>query len=129
MIPSFGQPSGSAIWGDATTFMPWNMYWAEGDPAIIAEHFDAMCGWVDWLERIDGDDVRATSERFQAKVVNGGLVRKFHVRTPFRLCMPFRLRLDYGVGWANMTPNTLWGWGQPTIEVVSQGTSISVYWG
>ena len=55
-IPSFGQPHGSAIWGDATTFMPWNMYWAEGDPAIIAEHFDAMCGWVDWLERIDGDD-------------------------------------------------------------------------
>ena len=56
VIPSFGQPSGSAIWGDVTTFMPWNMYWAEGDPAIIAEHFDAMCGWVDWLERIDGDD-------------------------------------------------------------------------
>ncbi|MCR4870852.1 MAG: glycoside hydrolase family 78 protein [Atopobiaceae bacterium] len=56
VIPSFGQPHGSAIWGDATCFIPWNMYQAEGDPAILAEHFDAMCGWVDWIDRTDGDD-------------------------------------------------------------------------
>ena len=56
VIPSFGQPHGSAIWGDATCFIPWNMYLAEGDPSILAEHFDAMCAWVDWIGRVDGED-------------------------------------------------------------------------
>ncbi len=56
VVPSFGLPHGSCIWGDATCFIPWNMYQATGDPAILAEHFDAMRGWVDWIGRIDGDD-------------------------------------------------------------------------
>lgn len=57
-VPSFGSVfgNGTAVWGDATCRIPWNMYEVDGDPAILAEHFDAMRGWVDWIERVDGDD-------------------------------------------------------------------------
>lgn len=57
VIPAFGAQfgNGTAVWGDATCRIPWNMYVADGDSAILAEHFDAMRGWVDWIERMDGD--------------------------------------------------------------------------
>lgn len=56
-VPAFGSQfgNGTAVWGDATCRIPWNMYEVDGDPAILAEHYDAMCGWVDWIERLDGD--------------------------------------------------------------------------
>ena len=58
VVPAFGAQfgNGTAVWGDATCRIPWNMYVADGDPAILAEHFDAMKGWVDWVERVDGKD-------------------------------------------------------------------------
>lgn len=50
--PSFGNPDGGgAIWGDATTFVPWNAYQATGDSSILTEHFHAMKDWVDWISR------------------------------------------------------------------------------
>ncbi|MFC3928550.1 family 78 glycoside hydrolase catalytic domain [Streptococcus caprae] len=50
--PSFGnQDGGGAIWGDATTFVPWNTYQATGDASILTEHYDYMKAWVDWIGR------------------------------------------------------------------------------
>ena len=56
-VPAFGSQfgNGTAVWGDATCRIPWNMYEVDGDPAILAEHYDAMRAWVDWVERLDGD--------------------------------------------------------------------------
>jgi alpha-L-rhamnosidase len=58
VVPSFGCPmgNGNAVWGDVTCRIPWNMYEADGDPTILANHYEAMRGWVDWIERFDGDD-------------------------------------------------------------------------
>lgn len=50
--PSFGNPDGGgAIWGDVTTFVPWNSYQATGDASILTEHYDNMKAWVDWIGR------------------------------------------------------------------------------
>ncbi len=56
-VPAFGSQfgNGTAVWGDATCRIPWSMYEVDGDPAILAEHYDAMRGWVDWIEQLDGD--------------------------------------------------------------------------
>lgn len=56
VVPSYGLSGAPAVWGDATTFIPWNMYQADGDPAILAEHYDAMKGWVDTVVVQDGED-------------------------------------------------------------------------
>ena len=56
VVPSYGLKGGASVWGDATTCIPWNMYEIDGDPAILVEHYEAMCGWVDCMERRDGDD-------------------------------------------------------------------------
>lgn len=40
---------GAAVWGDAATFIPWNMYQNYGDPAIIKQNYSAMKSWVDWV--------------------------------------------------------------------------------
>ena len=42
-----------AIWGDATCFIPWQSYLMSGDASILAEHYDAMAAWIDYVERID----------------------------------------------------------------------------
>jgi alpha-L-rhamnosidase len=55
VVPSYGLLGAPAVWGDATTMIPWNMYQADGDPAILAEHYDAMKGWVDAVVAQDGD--------------------------------------------------------------------------
>lgn len=50
--PSFGNPDGGgAIWGDATTFIPWNTYQATGDNSLLIEHYDSMKSWVNWISR------------------------------------------------------------------------------
>lgn len=66
VVPSFDAAfgNGTAVWGDATCRIPWNMYEADGDPAILEEHFDAMCEWVDWIDRLD-EDARAWGRVFQ----------------------------------------------------------------
>lgn len=42
---------GAAIWGDAATFIPWNMYEAYGDPAILEQNYSDMKSWVDWITK------------------------------------------------------------------------------
>ncbi len=57
-IPSLDTPyQGTAcVWGDACTIIPWNLYQIYGDKTILAEQFDSMASWVDYITRLDGDD-------------------------------------------------------------------------
>ncbi len=56
VVPSFGINEAATAWSDATTIIPWNMYLFTGDDSILRAHYPAMCAWVDWLERKDGED-------------------------------------------------------------------------
>lgn len=44
----FAMMTGSSGWGDAITFVPWEMYTAYGDSQILEENWDAMVRWVEW---------------------------------------------------------------------------------
>lgn len=56
VIPSFGHTDCSAAWGDAACVIPWTLYQFYGDRSILAEQFDSMKGWVDYITRVDGTD-------------------------------------------------------------------------
>ena len=57
VIPAFGvYNGGTCAWGDATTIIPWNLYQASGDDAILREHYDAMKSWVDFMKREEDRD-------------------------------------------------------------------------
>lgn len=43
------RPNESAIWGDAITFIPWNVYLATGDTGILQENYQSMLDWVYWI--------------------------------------------------------------------------------
>lgn len=47
------QHGGSTVWGDVATILPWNLYEFYGDTDILAQQFDSMCAWVDYIRRID----------------------------------------------------------------------------
>ena len=40
---------GSAGWGDAAVICPWQIYQSYGDTAVLAEQFDSMKAWVDYI--------------------------------------------------------------------------------
>ncbi|APH45974.1 alpha-L-rhamnosidase [Microbacterium sp. 1.5R] len=45
----FAMMTGSSGWGDAITFVPWEMYEAYGDAQVLQENWDAMVRWVEWV--------------------------------------------------------------------------------
>ena len=48
--PSMGDHAGgAAIWGDAATIIPWNMYEKYNDATIIKQNYSNMKSWVDWI--------------------------------------------------------------------------------
>jgi len=65
VVPSFedGYRSTACVWGDAAAIIPWNMYLFYGDKTILAESFNGMKSWVDYIRRYDGD-TRAWREHF-----------------------------------------------------------------
>jgi len=44
---------GSAAWADVATILPWNLYQFYGDLGILAQQFESMRAWVDYIQRID----------------------------------------------------------------------------
>lgn len=46
----------AAVWGDAAAIIPWNLYNIYGDKTILAEQFESMASWVDYITKLDGDD-------------------------------------------------------------------------
>lgn len=65
VIPSFAKDyQGTAcVWGDAVTIIPWNLYLFYGDKSILADSFEGMKAWVDYIRRYDGD-TRAWRKHF-----------------------------------------------------------------
>lgn len=50
MIPNFWNGTrSSAAWGDAVTIIPWQLYMIYGDVKTLADNFDAMKKWVDYI--------------------------------------------------------------------------------
>ena len=47
----------SAGWSDAAVICPWQIYLTYGDPGVLAEQFDSMKGWVDYLRAGSTDGV------------------------------------------------------------------------
>ena len=45
----------SSAWGDAATIAPWQIYLTYGDPQILADQFESMCKWVDYIGSITHD--------------------------------------------------------------------------
>ena len=50
-----GQP-GAAFWGDVAVVLPWTLYQVYGDKRILAEQFDSMMLWVDFITRQCGEN-------------------------------------------------------------------------
>lgn len=46
----------AAVWGDAATIIPWNLYTLYGDKTILEEQFHSMASWVDYITDLDGND-------------------------------------------------------------------------
>ncbi len=56
VVPSVGVHTCSSVWGDASCIIPWNMYMFYGDEQILADQYESMKAWVDYIRRLDGDD-------------------------------------------------------------------------
>jgi alpha-L-rhamnosidase len=56
VVPSAGVRGGCSVWGDAACIIPWNMYQFYGDKKILADQFDSMKAWVDYITKVDGDN-------------------------------------------------------------------------
>lgn len=58
IVPSLdkGYQGCASVWGDACTIIPWNLYRIYGDKTILAEQFDSMAAWVDYITSLDGED-------------------------------------------------------------------------
>lgn len=49
LTDQFAMMTGSSGWGDAITFVPWEMYRTYGDRRVLEENWDAMVRWVEWV--------------------------------------------------------------------------------
>ncbi|MFC4306948.1 family 78 glycoside hydrolase catalytic domain [Cohnella boryungensis] len=49
VVPNIIQGYSSAAWGDAATVIPWAVYAGLGDKRILAEQYESMKGWVDYI--------------------------------------------------------------------------------
>lgn len=60
-VPNFipnlgGLPGGSSVWGDAATFIPMTLYQHYADPCELAEYYEMMKDWVDYIIRLDEEN-------------------------------------------------------------------------
>ncbi|CAG1014544.1 Alpha-L-rhamnosidase [Anaerolineales bacterium] len=46
---------GAAAWADAATVVPWVMYQRFGDKGILADQFESMRAWVDYISAVAGE--------------------------------------------------------------------------
>ena len=45
--------AGASVWGDAATIIPWNMYLFYGNKQLLAEQYDNMKQWTDFIIHMD----------------------------------------------------------------------------
>jgi alpha-L-rhamnosidase len=56
VIPNIlGDAEGAAAWSDAATIIPWTVYQTYGDKRLLAEQYDSMKGWVEYIRSKAGD--------------------------------------------------------------------------
>lgn len=55
-VPSCGSVKCSSVWGDAACIIPWNVYLFSGDTSILKDQLDSMKAWIDYIQKIDGDN-------------------------------------------------------------------------
>lgn len=53
-----------AVWGDAATVCPWNLYMAYGNADVLEEQFESMCGWVGYM-RNSGEEEYLWLDHYQ----------------------------------------------------------------
>lgn len=58
------QSAGGAAWADAATVVPWVLYQRFGDAKILADQFESMCAWVDYVASVAGES-RLWNKGFQ----------------------------------------------------------------
>ncbi len=54
-VPGFPSQESTAVWGDAAVWVPEALWWAYGDPAVLAESFDSMTAHVRRVESLLSD--------------------------------------------------------------------------
>ncbi|MDO4741195.1 MAG: family 78 glycoside hydrolase catalytic domain [Eubacteriales bacterium] len=52
----FVYAAGSCAWGDAATVIPWTVYRFYGDKKLLAEQYENMTLWADWIHMQDEGD-------------------------------------------------------------------------
>jgi alpha-L-rhamnosidase len=56
VVPNvLGNGAGAAAWGDAATVVPWVLYQRYGDIGILADQFESMRAWVDYVASLVGE--------------------------------------------------------------------------
>lgn len=56
VVPACGQDSSCGVWGDAATIIPFAVYEYYGDKHILQEQYHSMKDWVDYIQKVNGDD-------------------------------------------------------------------------
>lgn len=51
-----GGQNGAAYWGDVTTVVPWTLYRVYGDKRVLAEQYESMKTWVEFIRRQCGEN-------------------------------------------------------------------------
>ena len=51
-----GGQNGAAYWGDAATVVPWTLYETYGDGRVLAEQYDSMKIWTEYVRRQCGEN-------------------------------------------------------------------------
>ncbi len=59
-----GSAGGSAGWSDVATIIPWNMYLAYGDTAILKQQYSSMKAWVEYMHTQSKNDLWNTGFHF-----------------------------------------------------------------
>ena len=49
---------GAAGWADAGIIIPWMLWRVYDDTRIVERHFQAMCGWLDYIQRTNPNGIR-----------------------------------------------------------------------
>lgn len=48
-VAPLGGGFGGLLWGSAGITVPWEVYQQYGDKSLLAEHYEAMCRYVDYV--------------------------------------------------------------------------------
>ena len=58
IVPNIvGPATGTAVWSDCATVIPWTAYMIYGDKKTLKEQYPNMCRWVEYIRRNCGDDI------------------------------------------------------------------------